>query len=423
MKSYLSREVVAYALNDFANSAFATTILSVVFNVYFVRVICAGGVPVFGSVVPGESFWGYVLAVSTLLVFVLAPVLGAAADHSGQKKEYLGLFTALGCVGTSLLFFCKGGNYWSAAGFFVLANVGFNGSTVFYNAILPEISTPENVGRVSGFGWALGYIGGGLLLAINLAMIQKPGWFGLPSFDQLPVRASLLSVGVWWAVFSVPFFLWVRERAIPKPGAVHQALAAGFRNALATLRELRRHREVFKFLLANLVYNDGIETVIVMASVFGAQALGMGQGELIACFLMIQAVAFLGAMAFGHLADHIGHKLSIQITLAIYLVVCVWGAFVHTKAEFWIMGAIIGVILGGSQAASRSFLSLIIPPGDSAQFFGFFALAGKLATAVGPLFFGLVSQFYSIRAAVAGLAVFFVVGMILLAQVREPAPA
>lgn len=385
--------------------------------------VCAGGVPVFGARVPGESFWGYVLAVSTLLIFLLAPVLGAAADHSARKKEYMGLFTALGCVGTALLFFCRAGDYWPAAGFFVLANVGFNGSTVFYNAILPEISTPETVGRISGFGWALGYIGGGLLLAINLAMIKSPGWFGLPSGNELPVRASLLSVGIWWAVFSAPFFLWVRERAVAKSGAIREALSAGLSNALATLREIRRHREVFKYLLANLVYNDGIETVIVMASVFGAQALGMSQGELIGCFLMIQAVAFFGALAFGHLADRIGHKLSIQITLAVYLVVCLWGAFVRTKAEFWIMGAIIGIILGGSQAASRSFLSLMIPPEDSAQFFGFFALAGKLATAVGPLFFGLVTQFWSIRAAVAGLALFFAVGMAALAQVREPAPA
>jgi UMF1 family MFS transporter len=266
----------------------------------------------------------------------------------------------------------------------------------------------------------MGYIGGGLLLALNLAFIQKPAWFGLPEAGHFPVRLALFSVAVWWAVFSLPFFLWVRERAVPRPGALREALAAGFRNAVSTLREIRRHREIFKYLIAYLVYNDGIETVIVMASVFGAQALGMGQGELIACFLMVQAVAFAGAMAFGHLADRLGHKISIQITLVIYLVVCVWGAFIQNKTEFWIMGAVIGVILGGSQAASRSLLTLMVPREDSAQFFGFFALTGKLATAVGPLVFGLLTQFYSIRTAVAGLAVFFVVGLVLLAQVREP---
>lgn len=415
---YFRRDVLSWALYDFANSAFATTVLAVVFNVYFVKVICKDGVRVFGRPLEGEAFWGAILSASMFVVFILSPILGAAADRAGSKKKFVLGFCALGCVFSSLLALCAEGDAWKAALFFLLANTGFSAGNALYNALIGEVSTPQTLGRVSGFGWAMGYLGGGLLLAINLAIVQKPQWFGIPETGHWPVRISLLSVGLWWAVFSLPFFLFVQEK---KRGAAGEnALLAGWSEVLQTFRELKSHRETLKFMAAFLVYNDGIETVIVMASIFGAKELGMSQSDLIVCFLMIQAVAFIGSLLFGALADRVGNKRAIQATLVIYLAVCAWGVVLRTTREFWMLGAVVGLVLGGSQSASRALLAALVPREKSGQFFGFFALTGKLAVVIGPFFFGLVAQLASLRAAVGSLAVFFAAGLGILYFVRDP---
>lgn len=425
MNFYFTRQILSWALYDFANSAFATTILSVIFNVYFVKVICGNGVLIGNTVIPGESFWSYVIAGSMLIVFFLSPILGAIADFSAWKKKFLILFAILGFIFTGLLYFCGEGDYWLAGFLFLIANVGFAGGNVFYNALLHDVSTPETYGRISGFGWAVGYIGGGLLLVLNLLMVQKPHWFLLTQENYLPVRMTFFSVGLWWAFFSLPIFMWVNEkksetgsREARKPASCFSWLSLGFREVISTLKQIRQNKEIFKYLIAYLIYNDGIETVILMASIFGAKELGMSQNDLILCFLMIQAVAFLGALFFGNLADRIGHKRSISLTLWIYLGVCIWGTVMQTRMEFWILGAIVGLILGGSQAASRSLLAMIVPSEKSGQYFGFFGLTGKLSTVMGPLVFGLVSQFFSLRAATGSLAVFFLAGLILLSFVH-----
>ena len=328
----------------------------------------------------------------------------------------------MGWIFSCALYFCAEGDWVSASIFFILANTGFASGNTFYNAFLNEISDASNVGRISGFGWALGYIGGGLLLAVNLAMIQNPSGFGLPAANHVPVRATFFSVGLWWLVFTVPFLLWVRDkktRAAPENFRLH--VSAAFKNVAATFREIRRYRDVFKFQIAFLIYNDGIETLILMASIFGVQALGFSQADMIKCFLMIQAVAFFGALLFGHLADRLGHKRSIALTLWIYIAVSIWAVFIKTRAEFWVLGAVVGVVLGGSQSASRSLLVLLCPPEKNAEFFGFFALTGKLSTVIGPFVFALLSQLYSLRVAVGSLSVFFVVGLAVLSLVREPA--
>lgn len=419
MKLYFTRSVVGWALYDFANSAFATTILSVIFNVYFVKVICGGGVPVWGHTIPGEAFWGYTVSASMLIVFFLAPILGAVADLAAAKKKFLFFFWLVGCLFTGMLFWCMEGDHWLAASFFIIANIGFAAGNVFYNALLPDISTPETVGRISGFGWAMGYLGGGLLLALNLLFLQHPEWFRFPTENHLPVRISIFSVALWWAVFSIPVFLWVREKTLSKP-IQKNVLKIALKNVLETFRKMHQHKEIFKYLLAYLIYNDGIETVILMASIFGAKEIGMSQSDLILCFLMIQAVAFFGALIFGYLADRFAHKISISMTLWIYIAVCLWATVMRTKFEFWILGGIVGVILGGSQSASRSLLALLVPEEESAQFFGFSALTEKLSTVIGPFVFGLLTQLYSLRVAVGSLALFFAVGLTILHFVREP---
>ena len=420
MSLYFSRTVLAWALYDFANSAFATTTLSVIFNVYYVSVICAPGVPFLGRRITGEAMWGTAASVSMLITFLITPILGAVADFS-SKKNFLIFFWCLGWIFSALLYFCAEGDWLSASVFFILANTGFTSGNTFYNAFLNEISEPATVGRISGFGWAMGYVGGGLLLAANLLMIQHPAWFHLPETNHIPVRASIASVGIWWCVFTIPFLLWVHEKKAPgKSAARWFDIAQGCRNVIRTFHEIRRYKEIFKFLIAFLIYNDGIETVILMASIFGVKELGFSQADMIQCFLMIQAVAFFGALAFGSLADRISHKRSISLTLWIYIAVCVWAAVMKTKTEFWILGAIVGIILGGSQSASRSFMVLINPPEKNTEFFGFFALTGKLSTVFGPLLFGTMAQLYSLRAAIGSLILFFALGLLILYFVQEP---
>ncbi|MBI4396534.1 MAG: MFS transporter [Elusimicrobia bacterium] len=412
-----------WAMYDFANSAFATTTLAVIFNVYFVqKVVPAEGWRIFGVAVPGAALWGYTVSLSMFITFFLSPLLGAAADFSGRKKAFLSVFWVLGFVSAGSLFFVRPGDVGRAMFFFILANVGFAGGNVFYNAFLTDLSRPGLMGRISGLGWALGYIGGGLCLAFNLLLIKLPGAFGIPNEGFLPVRACLLSVGVWWFVFSLPFFRWVPES--PARGAADSRLSfkllfAGWSRLKHTLQHIRDYSNLVKFMAAYLVYNDGIETIILMASIVGAQLLGMKQDELILCFLMIQGVAFAGALLFGWLADRIRHKPVIFITLVIYAAVLFWAYAMDSIREFWALGVVVGLVLGGSQAASRSLMALLTPPEKSAEFFSFYSLVGKLTALFGPLLFGFTSQVWGLRGGVLSLMVFFVVGGALLAFVQE----
>ncbi len=420
MNSLFNRRVLGWGIYDFANSAFATTVLSVIFNVYFVNVICSSGVRLVSLQMPGETLWAYSVALSTLIVFLLGPYLGALADISGNVKPFLAFFTILGSLFTVLLYFCSQGDYVPAALCFLIANIGFSAGNIFYNALLPKISQPHTVGRISGLGWALGYAGGSLLLLFNLALIQKPELFHLFNSGDLPVRLSVASAGLWWAIFSLPLFLWVKETRRPPEHPLQPALIQGWKQVRSTFHAIRADPSLTKYMFAYLLYNDGIETLIVMASIFGAKALNMSQGSLIVCFLMIQFFAFWGSLYFGELADKVSHKRVITITLWIYLAICVWAYFMRSHLEFWILGGIVGLVLGGSQSASRSLLTLMIPPDKSAQFFGFFALAGKLSSVLGPITFGLLSQFFSLRAAILSLVFFFAAGLALLWKVKEP---
>lgn len=405
---------------DFANSAFATTMLSVVFNVYFVqRVVPPEGVFIFGRQVPGAALWGYIASLSMLVTFMFTPFLGTLADQAGKKKFFLVLHWLPGCLACAALAGARPGRVWFAAAFFAVANIGFAGANIFYNAFLPQLGPQRTLGRVSGLGWALGYVGGGLCLALNLWMIRQPAFFGLPAGDAA-VRATFFSVGVWWFVFALPFLLWVKEVPSSVPGSwTRKAMDAGL-GLWHTLRHLGQYRNLMRYLLAYLPFNEGINTIILMASIFGAQALGMAQDQLILCFLMIQAVAFFGSLLFGWLADRINHKRTLYVTLAIYVFVLLWGYALETVREFWLLSFVVGLVLGGSQSASRSLTALLVPPEKSAEFFSFFGLAGKLTNVAGPLVFALSSQLWGLRAGVLSLLVFFLLGGILLWFVEEP---
>jgi UMF1 family MFS transporter len=411
---------------DFANSAFATTILAVIFNQYFAIVVAGGerGVEFFGFHLHGASFLTFSVALSMAVSAVLSPFLGAVADASASKKKFLMIFCYTAILFTGLLYFVHAGNYWRGAIFFIVANIGFAGGNVFYNAFLPEISTDQNIGRISGLGWALGYIGGGALLAINLIMLKYPERIGFPS-GTFTVQDCFVSVAIWWLIFSLPTFLFLRERAektLPSIGKSY--FSEGYQRLQQTFRRIKTFRQLSKFLVAYVIYNDGIETVIVMASIFGAEVLGMQTGEIILFFLMIQGIAFFGSLIFGFLADVIGNKKTVMITLAIWSLIVIWafklGILWDPKAEYWILGALAGVVMGGSQAASRSLQGTFTPDANSAEFFGFFAVSGKFASVFGPLIYGiLIAMTGSVQSGILSVLFFFIVGMAILWTVDE----
>ena len=417
--------IFAWASYDFANHAFATSVLSVIFNVYFVRsLVPAEGARWFGMTIPGESLWGYLISAVMAVVLVLSPALGALSDRYALKRVSLALCAALGVGATLALFFARPGHLGYACVLAFTANLGYQLSLVFYNAFLNDLGTNETKGRVSGLGFAFGYVGGGLCLALNLAMLSRPQFFHLASTDPtLPVRASILVAGCWWLIFSLPTVLLVKDELVPvdrlTPAAFFRASGEALVQLKHTIRDTIIRPDLGRFLVSFLIYNDGIQTVILMASVFGAQALGMATSDLAACYLLIQFVAFCGAMVAGTMADRAGHKVVIMGTLAVFLVCVFWAAVIRRPAEFWTLGVLIGLVMGGAQAASRSLYSLLVPPQKAGEFFALFSIVGKAASLLGPFVFGVAAQAFGIRPAVASLGLFFLVGAAILVKVNE----
>ncbi len=415
------KEIWGWAFYDFANSAYATSVVAVIFSVYFAKhVVGPDGISLLGILIPGDAAWGLSVSLSMLLVFLTAPVLGAIADFSASKKRFLFYFCYSGVLTTVLLYWVGPGDVWLGVFVFVLSNAALESSFAMYNAFLPEIASREEMGRVSGFGWALGYVGSTLSLLVSLAVIGKPEWFSLSTENFLPVRTSMIMVAVWWGLFAIPTFLWLKERALRQklpPGGSY--IQVGFQRLFLTFRKVKNYRELGKFLLAFLIYNDGIQTVIVMASVFGSRVLNMPQQELILCLLLNQSVAIIGALGFGYLADRLPTKRVIHITLLVWSISLIFAVGINQSWHFWVLSAVIGLVLGGSQAASRTLFAQFTPPQNSAEFFAFFAISGKFAALLGPAFFALVSTFVGIRYAIASLLVFFLVGATLLKWVDE----
>jgi len=407
---------------DWANSAFATSILAAILPVYF-----ASLVPEEGIMVPlgplsfrttAGALWAYAISFSLLLTALTAPILGALADFSGSKKRFLFGFTYTGVALTSLLYLVGEGDYWLCLALFVPANIGFAGSMTFYNAFLPQVAGEDKMDLVSGKGYAFGYIGGGLLLALHVLMITYYESFGI-SDRSVGIRISLASVGIWWGFFAIPLFLWVPEvkHSQSKPDGFSYT-SYGFSQFLNTLKSFRRYPDLLWFLIAFLVYNDGIQTVIAMAAIFGKTALGLDTQTLIGTLLMTQFIAWPGALLFANLAERIQSKNAIMITLLMWIVIVTYAYFLKSALEFWILGGLVGLVLGGSQAISRSLYAKLIPKARPAEFFGFFTISAKFASIFGPLIFGLVTDLSeNPRNAILSLILFFVVGMIILSRV------
>jgi UMF1 family MFS transporter len=414
------RTIFGWCMYNWANHSFATTILAAVLPIYFVSIVPKGGVDItiLGFTVHtfATPLWSYSITLAMVIVALSAPILGAIADSSQGKRKFLIFYTCLGAVFTALLVTAGYGAYLLASLFFIVALIGYAGGNVFYDAFLPEIALEGEREYVSGKGFAYGYLGGGLLLAINLLMIQEPGWFGIRDMAW-GSRISFLTVGIWWGGFAIPTFLYVRDRkgkAIEHPHYIRQ----GFKALAHTARKIRYFKELLKFLTSFLIYNDGIQTVIVMAAIFGREELGFGASTLIGCLLMVQIIGFPSSLFMGRLAQRIGEKRTISICLVVYCFIVIYGYFITRPAEFWALGFLVGLVQGGSQAISRSLYSSLLPIRNSAEFFGFFAVANRFASIFGPLCFGLVANITgSVRHSILALIAFFIIGLVILTTV------
>jgi UMF1 family MFS transporter len=415
-------ELRAWAMYDWAASSMQTTIMVAVFPIYFVKVAGAG---------MAESGATQRLAtVNTLALVIIAlisPILGAISDYRGTKKPLLALFMGIGVGAVVGMFFVGRGELDLASILFTVSLIGVTGSYVFYEALLPHVARPGEIDRVSTAGYALGYLGGGVLLALNLAWIQRPDWFGLPagpglteSQGTLPVRLAFVSVAVWWVAFSLPLF-----RRVPEPPATYEPdehpgenpIRVAFGRLGETFRELRSYRQAFLMLLAFLIYNDGIQTIIKMATAYGTE-LGIGQNALIGAILLVQFVGIPCSFLFGVLAQRIGAKRAVFLGLLAYTAISVLGYFMKTAAHFYLLAGMVGVVQGGTQALSRSLFASMIPQHKSGEFFGFFSVFEKFAGIFGPLIFaGTIAVSGSSRNAILSVIVFFAVGALLLRSV------
>lgn len=408
------RELRSWALYDWGNSAFATTIMGAVLPIYYARV-AAGHLA--GNV--ATAYWGTTTALAMAIIAVAAPVLGAMADYMGAKKRFLAAFMLLGAIASASLYLVTEGQWFLASLLFIFGNIGFSGANVFYDSLLPHVASEDEVDRVSTAGYALGYVGGGILLAVNLVMILKPGLFGLADAG-IATRAAFVSVAIWWAGFSIPILRNVSEpprRLEADETARINPVRAGFSRLFETIREIRAHKELLKFLVAFWFYTDGIWTIIKMATVYGTE-IGLGEYTLIGAFLLVQFLGIPFTFMFGALAGRIGARNGIYIALAVYAVISCFAYFMTQAWHFWVLAVGVATVQGGSQALSRSLYAKLVPKGKSSEFFGFFSVFSKFAGIFGPLVVGQLALLAgSGRYGILSLVVFFVGGILLLSRV------
>ena len=408
---FRSRPIFAWALYDWANSAFATTVIAGFFPVFFKQYWSAGT-----DAVTSTAQLGFANSVGSVFILIAAPILGAIADGGASRKKYLGAFTALGIAASAGLWFVGQGDWSTAAVVYVLASIGFAGAMVFYDALIVSVSPPTRYDEVSAFGYSLGYIGGGLLFAINVAMTLSPATFGLAGAAEA-VRLSFVMVAAWWLVFSIPLF-----RRVPEPPRIDtaaSATASGLRSLANTLREYRTHRMAGMLLLAYFFYIDGVHTIIRMAVDYGL-SLGFPSESLIVALLITQFVGFPAALVFGLVAARVGPKPALYTGVAVYVAVTVWAFFMTTVLEFYVLAVVVGLVQGGVQAISRSLYARFVPAAQSGEFFGFFNMIGRFAAIIGPSLVAVTGLLTgSSRLGILSVIVLLVVGMVLLTFVRE----
>jgi UMF1 family MFS transporter len=428
------KEIFGWAMYDWANSAFSTTVGTVFLGPYIAGLAATsaeaysdGMARFFGIPVAPDSFLPYCISFSVGLQVLFLPILGAIADYSHMRKQMMQLFALIGAISTILMFFITGDLWWLGGVLFIIANLAFGAAIVFYNAYLPDIASEEERDRVSSYGWAMGYLGGGVLLALNLAFFIFSEDIGVPG--ALAVRINLASAGIWWMGFALITWARLRPRHAARPLPAGETYASiGFKQLGKTFREIKNFPETLKYLLAYFLYNDGIQTVIAVSSTFAAAPIIRGglevdQDTLIAVILMIQFVAFGGALFWGKLAKWIGAKQSIIVSLVIWsgVVIFAYGGMQgeNRVTEFMILGAFIAIVMGGSQAISRSLFAQMIPNGKEAEYYSFYEVSERGTSWTGPLIFGLANQMFgSLRYGILALIFYFIAGLIILPLVN-----
>ncbi len=395
----LSKNVLGWMLYDFANSAFTTIIVTVVYSRYFVDAVV-------GNSDVGSALWGRAIAISMFFVAISAPIFGAIADYSRSKKKFLFINTYLCIIFTSLLYFVRAGDVFTGMLFFILANIGYHSANVFYNSFLPEIASDKEIGRISGMGWGLGYIGGLISLVFSLILVN----------NKL-INWVFPSVALYFLIFSAFAFFWVKE--LNRPSKRSNYFKIAFNRIRKSFGSIRNLKQLTRYLISYFIYNDGITTVIAFTSIYGMERFGMSTKDIIKLFMFAQFTSVAGAWLFGVLADRFKLKSSINISLLIWIVVVIWSFFCKSASEFLYVVLLAGIAIGSSQANSRTMLSRLTPKDKQAEFFGFYSIAGRISSIVGPLLFGEMKRITGdIRYSILSVLVFFVAGILVLQTVN-----
>jgi MFS transporter, UMF1 family len=413
----LPKVVWSWAMYDWANSAFTTLVVTFIYATYFTQAMAP-------DENTGTALWSRAVAISAITVALLSPLLGAAADRSGSRKRFLAISTVICALATMALAFVAPGMEHAALialVLFVVAEVAFEAGNVFYNAFLPNIASPERIGRVSGYGWGLGYVGGLVCLGIALIAFVQPEvpWFGMSTEAGWNIRATNLLVAGWFLLFAIPLFRNVPEKKIPGAGI---SIRAAFGELAQTARDIGRYKEIVKFLVARLVFNDGLVTVFAFGGIYAAGTFGMSFSEVILFGVALNVASGLGAFLFGFVDDKIGGKRTILWSLVALTVATAIAVWAPNREWFWVAGILIGLFVGPNQSASRSLMGRFVPEKHQSEFFGFFAFSGKATAFMGPLLLGVMTEtFNTQRAGVGTVIIFFVIGGVLLATVDEQA--
>lgn len=409
------KEIFSWTLYDFANSAFTTLVVTFIYSTYFTKSIAS-------NEIDGSVMWAQAITISSLLIAVFSPLMGAFADQSNWRKQFLFIMTLICVVATSFLYTALPGEVVKALILFIIANFAFEMGMVFYNAFLPEIAPSTRIGRVSGYGWSLGYVGGlgCLVLALIGFVDTETPWFGFSMFDGENIRATNLLVAAWFAVFSIPIFVFVKSRNIRPKIPVLKGIEASMLQVIKTFREVSDYKHIFYFLLARIFYNDGLITIFSFGGIYAAGTFGFTFSEILIFGIVLNVTAGFGAFIFGFFDDKLGSKITIQVSNVGLLFAVILAVFAPGKELFWIAGILVGIFSGPNQAASRSLMARFVPDDKKNEFYGFFAFSGKATTFAGPLLFGFFTNLYSSqRVGISMIILFFLTGIIILSLVKE----
>ncbi|MCF7919836.1 MAG: MFS transporter [Candidatus Cloacimonetes bacterium] len=396
----LNRNVLGWIFYDFANSSFTTIIVTVIYAVYFKNVVVNSGEM-------GTALWGRAISISMLMVALAAPIMGAVADFSRAKKNFLFYFTVITVVFTALLYYVKPGDISRGFWFFIIANFGFNCANVFYNSLLPDITSRSSLGKVSGWGWSFGYLGG----LVSLLLV-----YPLVNYN---IRLVFPVVALFFSTFALITFIFLKG-SLSRFSRRTNYFKIAFQRLYASVRSIRHFKELIKFLIAFMIYNDGIVVVISFASIYGATRFGMTTASLISFFVIMQISSFFGAFIFGYILDRIGARITISITLLLWIVVTLGAFFAASITAFYVVGLVAGLAIGSSQSSSRTMLALLTPPAKMAEFYGFYSFTGKVSSVIGPLIYGEIARITgSQRFSILAITVFFITGLVVLYFVDE----